>query len=81
MYASWTEKKIILDQTSLQEMIRMAEDNYGLKIRAESEKILKQTVSGSMPIGDANSFVTQVAMAFQLKVVKDTDGYLLKELP
>ena len=79
VYASWTEKKIILDQTSLQEMIQMAEDNYGLKVRAESQKILRQTVSGSMPLGDANSFVTQVAMAFQLKVVKDNDGYLLKE--
>ncbi len=79
VYASWTEKKIILDQTSLLEMIRMAEDNYGLKIRTESEKVLMQTVSGSMPIGDANSFVTQIAMAFQLKVVKDNDGYILKE--
>lgn len=79
VYAAWTEKKIILDQTSLQEMIRMAEDNYGVKISVESEKILKQTVSGSMPIGDANSFVTQVAMAFQLKVIKENDGYILKE--
>jgi transmembrane sensor len=79
IYASWTEKKIILDQTSLLEMIRMAEDNYGLKIRTESEKMLIQTVSGSMPIGDADSFVTQVAMAFQLIVVKDNDGYILKE--
>ena len=79
VYASWTEKKIILDQTSLQEMIRIAEDNYGVKVRVESEKMLKQTVSGSMPIGDANSFVTQVAMAFQLKVVREDDSYLLKE--
>ncbi len=79
VYAAWTEKKIILDQTSLQEMIRMAEDNYGVKISVESEKILKQTVSGSMPIGDATNFVTQVAMAFQLKVIKENDGYILKE--
>ncbi len=79
IYAAWTEKKIILDQTSLQEMIRMAEDNYGIKINVASEKMLKQTVSGSMPIGDAESFVTQVGMAFQLKVVREKNGYLLKE--
>ena len=79
IYAAWTEKKIILDKTSLQEMIRMAADNYGIKINVESEKMLKQTVSGSMPIGDAESFVTHVGMAFQLKVVKENDGYILKE--
>lgn len=79
IYAAWTEKKIILNQTSLQEMIRMAEDNYGVKVNVESEKMLKQTVSGSMPIGNAESFVTQVAMAFQLKVVHENNSYLLKE--
>jgi transmembrane sensor len=79
VYAAWTEKKIILDQTSLQEMIRMAEDNYGVKVSVESEKMLKQTVSGSMPIGNAESFVSQVAMAFQLKVVRKKNSYLLTE--
>ena len=79
IYAAWTEKKIILDQTSLREMIRMAEDNYGVKIRVESEKMLTQTVSGSMPIGDAKSFVSQIAMAFQLKIVQERNSYLLKE--
>jgi transmembrane sensor len=81
MYAAWTEKKIILDQTSLKEMIGIAENNYGIKIRVDSEKILQQTVSGSMPLSDADSFVTQVAMAFQLKVIKENDGYILKEYP
>jgi transmembrane sensor len=79
IYAAWTENKIILNQTSLQEMIRMAKDNYGIEIEVESEKMLVQTVSGSMPVGDAKSFVTQVAMAFQLKVIHENDKILLKE--
>ena len=60
-------------------MIRMAEDNYGIKINVDSEKMLRQTVSGSMPISDTESFVTQVGMAFQLKVVRGKNSYLLKE--
>jgi transmembrane sensor len=79
IYAAWTENKIILNQTSLQEMIRMAKDNYGIEIEVESEKMLVQTVSGSMPVGDAKSFVTQVAMAFQLKIIHENDKILLKE--
>ena len=60
-------------------MIQMAEDNYGIKVSVESENMLRQTVSGSMPIGDAKSFVTQVAMAFQLKAIEKNGGFLLKE--
>ncbi len=79
IYAAWTEKKIILNQTTLQEMIRMAKDNFGIEIEVESEKMMRQTVSGSMPIGDAESFVNQVARAFQLKVVHKNNKFLYKE--
>jgi len=79
MYAAWTEKKIILNQTSLREMIRMAKDNYGIDIDVPLEKMLDQTVSGSMPLGDAESFVNQVARVFQLSVVHENNRFLLKE--
>ncbi len=32
IYAAWTEKKIILDETTLQDMIKMAKDNYGIEM-------------------------------------------------
>lgn len=79
IYASWTENKIILNQTSLQEMIQMAKDNYGIKIEVTSGDMLIQTVSGSMPIADADSFVNQVAMAFQLKISRENNKILLME--
>jgi ferric-dicitrate binding protein FerR (iron transport regulator) len=79
LYAAWTEKKIILDQTSLRDMIRMAKDNYGIEIDVPVEKMLEQTVSGSMPIGDAESFVNQVARVFQLRVIHEHNRFLLKE--
>ena len=79
MYAAWTAKKIILNQTSLQEMIRMAKDNYGIEIEVASEKMLTQTVSGSMPIGDAESFANQIARVFQLKITRENNKILLHE--
>jgi len=79
VYAAWTEKKIILNQTSLREMIRMAKDNYGIDIDVPLEKMLDQTVSGSMPVGDAESFVNQVARVFQLSVVHENNKFLFKE--
>lgn len=80
IYAAWTEKKIILDQTSLREMIEMAKNNYGVEISVESSEMLDQTVSGSMPVADAENFVNQVAKVFQLKVVKDNGKFQFKEV-
>ncbi len=79
VYAAWTEKKIILEQTSLREMIRMANDNYGVKVAVASDRMLNQTVSGSMPISDAEGFVNQVASVFHLELKKQGNNYLLKE--
>jgi ferric-dicitrate binding protein FerR (iron transport regulator) len=57
----------------------MAKDNYGIEINVPSEKMLEQTVSGSMPLGDAESFVNQVARVFQLRVIHENNRFLLKE--
>ncbi|CAN5440476.1 N/A [soil metagenome] len=79
IYAAWTEKKIILDETTLRDMIKMAKDSYGIEIEVGSEKMLMQTVSGSMTIGDAKNFVYQMAKAFQLKVEEKNEKFLITE--
>jgi len=79
IYAAWTENKVILNQTTLEEMIRMAKDNYGIEIEVANEKMLTQTVSGSMPTGDAESFPKQIALAFHLKLAHDNNKILLSE--
>jgi transmembrane sensor len=79
VYAAWTEKKLILHQTSLREMIEMAKNNYGIEVSVESAPMLDQTVSGSMPVADAENFVNQVAKVFQLNVVKDKGKFRFTE--
>jgi ferric-dicitrate binding protein FerR (iron transport regulator) len=77
-YNAWTRNNLILNHTSLQEMIRMLKDNYGIEVTVKKE-LLNQTVSGSMPLTDANGFIQQVAKAFRLKVVEEENKISLKE--
>lgn len=79
MYSAWTENKVILDHTSLRDMVSMLRNNYGIEINVESESLLNQTVSGSMPIGEADMMVDQIALVFQLKVSKDKNKYLIHD--
>jgi len=79
-YVAWTEHKIILDETTLSEMIRMAHDNYGVSIEVAPQSLLKQTVSGAMPFSDnATDFVEHVTKIFQLKLKMDNNTYLITE--
>jgi ferric-dicitrate binding protein FerR (iron transport regulator) len=78
-YTAWTEKKLILDHTSLREMVEMMRDNYGVEVEVSADTLLSQTVSGSMPLGDAESLVQHIAETFELKFVKKKNTYLMYE--
>jgi transmembrane sensor len=78
-YTSWTEKKLILDHTSLREMVEMLRNNYGIEVIVSQDSLLSQTVSGSMPIADVRSLVVQIAQTFQLKVDQRNNKFLMHE--
>jgi transmembrane sensor len=78
-YSAWTEKKLVLDHTSLRDMVQLLKDNYGLDVSVKSEVLLNQTVSGSMPLAHGASMVEQIALAFQLKVENVENKYVLYE--
>lgn len=80
LYTAWTDNKIILNHTSLSEMINMLKDNYGLEVKVIDPLLLKQTVSGSMPLGDREILLQQMAKAFQLKLEKEGQVIVAKEL-
>jgi ferric-dicitrate binding protein FerR (iron transport regulator) len=78
VYTAWTQHNLVLNRTSLREMIHMIKDNYGIDVEAD-ERLLDQTISGSMPVTTAEKLLEQMAKAFQLKVVKEEDRIYLKE--
>jgi ferric-dicitrate binding protein FerR (iron transport regulator) len=79
LYTAWTSNKIILDHTSLAEMVYMLKDSYGLDVKVSDSKLLHETVSGSMPLGDPQILLTQMAKAFQLKIKKEGNVITVEE--
>ncbi|GAA0878215.1 hypothetical protein GCM10009119_11830 [Algoriphagus jejuensis] len=67
-YVSWTKKILQLESTSLGDMVRMAEENYGVKIQVGSQVDLHQSASGSMPLSDAASFMRLTSRVFNVQV-------------
>jgi transmembrane sensor len=79
VYTAWTQKKIILDHTSLREMISLLHDNYGVIVEVANDSLLNQTVSGSMPLLEVDAIIDHTAQVFQLKVMKKKNKYLMYE--
>jgi ferric-dicitrate binding protein FerR (iron transport regulator) len=78
-YVAWTENRLVLDHTSLREMVRMLYDNYGLQIEVSNPELLDQTVSGSMPTAGEDELILQIAKAFQLEAERNGNIVYLHE--
>jgi ferric-dicitrate binding protein FerR (iron transport regulator) len=78
VYTAWTQHNLVLNRTSLRDMLMMIKDNYGIDVGTD-ERLLDQTISGSMPVTDAEGLLEQIAKAFQLKIVKEENRIYLKE--
>lgn len=78
-YVAWTEHKLILDHTSLRDMVKMLRDNYGLKVEVTPASLLDQTVSGSMPAAEEGELVDQIARAFRLTTARKGNNIIMKE--
>lgn len=75
-YASWTENLLILDQTSLAEIIRIAKENFGLEIEVDSNVSLSQTASGSMLLEDSDQFMELTSKIFNISIEMKESKYV-----
>lgn len=78
MYTAWTHNNLVLERTTLREMLHMIKDNYGIEVEVK-ETLLDQTISGSMPVVNSESLMAQIAKAFRLKLIKEDGRYYMRE--
>jgi transmembrane sensor len=76
-YTSWTQNLLILDQTSLEEIIRVGRENFGLEIEVDPNVSLGQTASGSMPLEDPEQFMVLTSKIFNISIEKKESNYLI----
>lgn len=75
-YTSWTKNLLILDQTSLEEIIRIAKENFGLVIEVDPNVSLSQTASGSMLLEDSEQFMELTSKVFNISIQKKESTYV-----
>ncbi len=70
-YSSWSSQLLVLDKTSLREIVAILEDTYGLQVTVADTSLLRHTFSGRVPKQDEEVLLLSLSKAFDLKITKD----------
>jgi len=70
-FSAWKEHRFVFNETSLEEITQLFEDNFGLKIFIEDKELLKWTVSGSFTALNADELLETLTEASNLKYQKE----------
>lgn len=67
-YAAWKDKKLVLDDTSIEELSTMLHDTYGLEVVVHDSALRQQTITGTVPVGDIDLLCQAMEATFHLRV-------------
>lgn len=71
LFSSWTEKKLILDNTTLGEVAQAIEDYYGLKVVFEDVEVAEKALTGSIPMNDLDTFLTVLSASIDVQMYRE----------
>jgi len=78
VYSTWTERKIVFEQTSLAEVVDMLRQTYNLDVRVSDPQLLVKKLSGTAPIHDIDVFLEALSGTFGLTVFRKADHVLIE---
>lgn len=68
IHNSWVKQQLIFDDTSLQELAEILEDNYGLKVIINNEDLNNKRITGEISAKSATVILTAISKLFKIKV-------------
>ncbi len=67
-HSSWRNHKLKFDDTSLLELTRILEDNYGLKVVIENQDLLQEKITGEISAKNVDILLQAVSKLFNIQV-------------
>jgi ferric-dicitrate binding protein FerR (iron transport regulator) len=72
-HSSWRNHKLIFNETSLQEIASVLEDNYGLTVVFKEPGFYERKFTGAIPNQDINLFLTILSQSMNMQMTKNKD--------
>ncbi|GEO03375.1 anti-sigma factor [Adhaeribacter aerolatus] len=76
-FAAWQQGRFIFENTSLAEIKKILEENYGIEIRFKNSRVAEQTVSGSFKGNSVNELLQALAETLELDVIQQSNRIVI----
>jgi ferric-dicitrate binding protein FerR (iron transport regulator) len=77
LHTAWRMGELVLNKTTLREIVQLLEDNYGLKVTLGEKELESQTFTATLPAGDPEVVLKAVAKSFGLQLQRRGNGVVL----
>ncbi len=78
-YNSWLRNQLVFDNTSLTDVVRTVEEQFGVTVRLDDEELGKRTITGILPINKPETVLDALAELTQLKIRKTKNTFILSK--
>jgi transmembrane sensor len=76
-YAAWKDNRLVLDDLPIAELAIQLHDTYGVEVVLLDPALGRQTVTGTVPLGDLNLLCQALQASFNIKVERQDSRILL----
>lgn len=80
IYSSWKNKKLIFDNTSMQEVAEMIESTYGLQVHFTDSLLADRKLSGVLPTDNIDMLLLTLSKTFNIDMEKTNNQLLIKPI-
>jgi transmembrane sensor len=78
LYTTWTSNKVIVENATVNSIIKDFEDLYGQRIILEDPALYNRVIDGVIPMGDKDNTLFVIANILDVQIKKTGDTILLK---
>ncbi|MEM8967096.1 MAG: FecR domain-containing protein [Bacteroidota bacterium] len=76
-YTAWTQDELIFSGTSIADIARMLEDNYGLEIHIQDNSLANKRFTGRVASGDLDGLFGQMKKVFQIDIQQNRQQVII----
>ena len=79
VYSSWRKRLLTFENHSIQEVITLIENNFGVFIEVADASILDEQITGTLPSHDIDVVLSGLSKTFGMNISRDGDKVLIRK--
>lgn len=79
IHSAWQDHRYVFDQTTLQEIIYLLNENYGLTTEVANKELLSLTVSGTLTADSADHILELIETVLELRITQQDRKVLISQ--